>query len=192
MAKKKSAGKTALDFSTAFHYPFNRWKGLLNILWIFLPIFGWFALFGYGVRIIQEFTAGKFKKLPTMSFGDDMKLGFFMFLKAIPFILLITIVLGALYVVSPALESVIEIILSILVFPMLGIHFANKQTVGALFEFRIVNEVFSNLGDYLFAFLKEIGLAIVFLIMSIILIGIPASMFTQNIFFADFYRRRIK
>ena len=181
-----------VNFETAFHYPFNRMKGLLNILWMLLPIFGWFALFGYGIRIIQEFTLGKYKKLPEMKFGDDMKLGFFMFLKAIPFIIMLVVIFGALYIVHPALESVTETLLSILILPIMGIHFANKQTVGSLFEFEITAAVFKNLGDYLFALVKEIGLAIVFLILSIVLVGIPALMFTQNIFFTDFYRRKVK
>ena len=72
-----------LDFKTAFKYPFNRAKGMWNILWVLLPIFGWFALGGYGIRIVKEFSHGKFKKLPVMSFGSDMKLGFFMFLKVL-------------------------------------------------------------------------------------------------------------
>ena len=31
-----------------------------------------------------------------------------------------------------------------------------------------------------------------FLVMIIVLVGIPASQFTKNIFLADFYRRRVK
>lgn len=192
MAKKGGKGKTAVDFGSAFMYPFNRAKGMLNILWMLLPIFGWLALFGYGIRIIQEFTAGKFKKLPEMKFGSDMKLGFFMFLKGIPFMLVVLVVLGSFYALDPALESVIETLLSIFIFPILGIHFANKQTVGALFEIEILGSVFKNFGDYLVALLKEIGLMIVFVIMAIVLVGIPALAFTQNIFFADFYRRKVK
>ena len=54
----------ALDFKTAFMYPFHRAVWLLNILWVFLPIFGWFALMGYGVRLMQDFTKGSFEALP--------------------------------------------------------------------------------------------------------------------------------
>jgi hypothetical protein len=181
-----------LDFSTAFKYPFNRMKGLLNIFWLLLPIFGWFALGGYGIRIIKEFTAGKYKKLPVMSFEKDMKLGFFMFLKALPFVFVVMIILGGLYEVSQPWGSFVETLLAIFVFPMLGIHFANKQTVGSLFEFEILKPVFTQMGDYIITLLKEIGLMIIYVIMTIILIGLPAAMFTQNIFLANFYRRNIK
>ncbi len=40
----------AIDFESAFRYPFNRAVRLLNILWVFVPIIGWFALFGYGIK----------------------------------------------------------------------------------------------------------------------------------------------
>ena len=75
-----------LDFKTAFKYSFNRAKGMWNILWMLLPVVGWFALGGYSVRIVQEFSQGKFKQLPIFEFRNDMKLGFFMFIKAIPFV----------------------------------------------------------------------------------------------------------
>ncbi|MEA2003955.1 MAG: hypothetical protein U9O53_03265, partial [archaeon] len=77
----------SLSFEKAFKYPFNRMKGLMNAFWIFLPIFGWLALIGYTVRIVNEFLEGKFEHLPTMQFIDDMKLGFMMFVKALPFVI---------------------------------------------------------------------------------------------------------
>lgn len=179
-----------LKFSDAFKFPFNRWKGLLNILWIFLPIFGWFALGGYGIRIVQGFTKGKFKELPVMTFGKDMKFGFFMFLKAIPFIVAYFVVMGLLGLLG-GVGTFVNILIDIFVIPMLVVNFMSKQTMESLFEFRIVDKVFSNFGDYVVAMLKEIGLGLVFLVLSIVLVGIPAGMFAKNIFVADFYRRRI-
>jgi hypothetical protein len=188
-----------LDFKTAFKYPFNRAKGMWNILWIFLPIIGWFTLGGYGVRIVQEFSKGKFKQLPILKFGSDLKLGFFMFLKALPFVLayiLFLIIIDMVsYTINPWLYLIrifTEIIVSIFIIPILAINFMNKETVSSYFEFRIVKYVFTNLGDYIVAILKSISLGIIFLIMWIILVGLPAGAFTQNIFLADFYRRRVK
>ncbi|MFH0808324.1 MAG: DUF4013 domain-containing protein [archaeon] len=186
---KKSEG---LNFKSAFMYPFNRAKGMWNILWILFPIFGWFALGGYSVRIVKEFISGKFKNLPLMKFGDDMRLGFFMFLKAIPFVVVMVIMFGILFLTNPILEVMAEVLFGIFVFPMLTIHFMNKQTIGSFFEFRIIGKVWNNFGDYFLAILKSIGLALVFLIMIIVLVGIPASQFTKNIFLADFYRRMVK
>lgn len=182
----------AIDFDTAFKYPFNRAKGMLNIFWVLLPIIGWFALGGYGVRIVQEFTKGKFKELPIMNFGDDLKLGFFMFIKAIPFAIAIMVVFGILSNLDPMLGGLAQLLVGILIFPMLTINFMNKMTWQSLFEWEVVKPVFNNFGDYAMAFLKSLALAIVFIVLMIVLVGIPANAFTKNIFFADFYRRRVK
>ena len=192
MVKKRKTNTNALDFKTAFKYPFNRAKGMFNILWILLPIIGWFALGGYVVRIIKEFSQGKFKNLPTMKFGDDLKLGFFMFLKAIPFWLAVTIPLGILAAINPTIEAIIETLLALIIFPILVINFMNKQTVASFFEFRTLKPVLDNFGDYFKALLKEISLAIIFVLMWVVLVGFPAGVFTKNIFLADFYRRKVK
>ena len=190
MAKKSSTKN--LKFNIAFKYPFNRMKGLWNILWVLLPIIGWFALGGYGVRIVKEFTKGQFKKLPVFKFGDDFKLGFFMFIKAIPFVIVYMIVLGIIGLINPVVYGLARLFVELFAIPMLTINFMNKETVGSLFEFGIIGNVFSNLGDYVVAVLKSILLWFVFLVMFLILVGIPAQMFTQHIFLADFYRRHVK
>ena len=189
---KKKGAKAKLDFGIAFKYPFNRARAMWNILWILLPIFGWFALWGYGIRIVQEFSKGKFKKLPVFKFGNDMKLGFFMFLKAIPFMLVYIAIIGILKAINPGLSGLIDFLLIIFAIPMLSINFMNKQTVSSFFEFKIIKSVFNNLGDYIITLLKSFLLAIVFILMMVILVGIPAMVFTQNIFLADFYRRNVK
>jgi hypothetical protein len=181
-----------LSFEDAFNYPFNRMKGCLNIFWLLFPIFGWFALGGYSVRIVKEFSAGKFTKLPMMNFGSDMKLGFFMLLKAIPFIVAYVLIILALYEVNTVVGFIFEVFIGIFMLPILFIHFMNKQTVGSLFEFGVTGIVFDNLGDYLYVMLKSIVLGVIYLLMIIILVGLPALFFTKSIFLADFYRRRVK
>jgi len=187
-----------LDFKKAFKYPFNRPKGLLNILWILLPIIGWFALGGYSIRIVQEFCKGKFKKLPKFKFGNDLKLGFFMFLKALPFIIVYAIFISVLSSVIEVLGlhggvlSLVDLFLQLLIVPMLVINFFVKQTIESFFEFKIIKFVFTNFSDYLVALGQTILLGIIFLILTIVLVGIPAGAFTKNMFLADFYRRRVK
>jgi len=181
-----------LDFKTAFKYPFNRARGMWNILWVLLPIIGWFALGGYSIRIVKEFSKGKFKKLPTFKFSSDLKLGFMMFLKSIPFIIVYNVILGILGVIDPRVRGLGEFLLCLFMVPILTINFFNKETVGSFFELEIISSVFNNLGDYIVALLKSILLGIIFLIMIIVLVGIPAGAFTQNIFLADFYGRRVK
>ena len=181
-----------LTIKTAFKYPFNRAKGMLNIFLIFLPIVGWFALGGYGIRIIQEFSKGKFKKLPTLSFGSDFTLGFFMFIKAIPFVISYIAVTLILERVDPRIAGVTNLLIGLFIVPVLNINFMNKQTVESFFEFKILKAVLNNLGEYIIIMLKSLVLQLIFGIMSIILIGIPAGVFTKSIFLADFYRRRVK
>ncbi len=190
MAKKRSK-KSVLSFSDAFKYPFNNFKRMFNVLWILFPIFGWFALFGYGVRIVKNFINGEFSGLPEMVFGSDMKFGFIMFLKSLPFMLAYSIVIFVLSGV-PFLSNLILIFLEILVVPILTINFMKKESVESFFEFEIIKSVFGNFGEYLVAVLKSIGLTSVFMILSFILIGIPGLGFTGNIFIADFYRRHVK
>ena len=182
----------ALEFEKAIRYPFNRMKGMLNALWLFVPIFGWFALFGYVVRIVNEFIDGKFEELPTIQFMDDMKLGFMMFLKAIPFFLVYMVLISGIGMVSETLSSIVTFATAIFMIPLLNMNFLRKQTVESYFEFGILTAVTENVGDYIVTILKGIALTIIFMIMAIFLVGIPAQMFTKNIFIADFYRRYVK
>ncbi|MAG78009.1 hypothetical protein CL616_01450 [archaeon] len=183
---------TSLDFKIAFKYPFNRAKGMWNILWILIPIIGWFALGGYTIRIVKEFVKGKFKQLPTFSFKSDLKLGFFMFLKAIPFILVYAVIIIPLRLLFPWLDLIVELFLGLFITPILFINFFVKETIESLFEFKIIKYVFKNIGDYFIAILKSLVLSLIFFLMWIILVGIPAGSFTKNIFLADFYRRNVK
>lgn len=184
--------KKALDFNVAFRYPFNRARGMWNILWILLPIIGWFALGGYTIRIVKEFCKGKFKQLPAFKFSSDLNLGFFMFLKSIPFMVVYFAIIGIFAIINPWARGIVDTFLSLFVLPIMFIHFFNKETVGSLFEIEKLKFVFGNFWDYIVAVLKSILLGLVFLVMVLILVGLPAGVFTQDIFLADFYRRRVK
>jgi len=163
-----------------------------NILWILLPIIGWFALGGYGIRIVKEFTKGKFKRLPVLSFKSDFKLGFVMFIKSLPFVIAYSIVLSLLDISILWVEVPVRIFADLFILPILFIHFFNRETVKSLFEFKILKSIFTNIGDYIITLLKSILLGIIFLVMIIVLVGLPAGAFTQDMFLADFYRRRVK
>ncbi len=181
----------ALDFKTAFKFPFNRPVGMLNILWVLIPIVGWFALGGYMFRNIQGFMRGQFQELPLFDFVADMKLGFWMFVKALPFMILYTIVLGILGEINEWL-LLLRIPFEFLIFPILMMNFVKKGTAASLFEFDVSKVVFEHFSDYVTALVKSFFLAIVFAIMMLVLVGIPAGAFTNNMFLADFYRRNVK
>jgi|TARA_B100001964_G_C14216374_1_gene593002 hypothetical protein len=192
MAKgAKNKANNEIDFGTAFKYPFNRPIGLLNIFWILVPIIGWFALMGYSIRIIKNFVKGDFKELPLFNFSQDFNLGFFMFLKMIPFIIVIATVNFVLALI-PFVGFLANLFISLFIVPILFINFFVKETIQSYFEFNIIKHVFDNFGDYIIVILKSLVLGIIFLILIIVLVGIPAGSFTKNIFFADFYRRHIR
>jgi hypothetical protein len=184
-----------LDFTKAFMYPFRRWRGMLNVLWVLVPIYGWFLLIGYRVRIVAEFAQGKYERLPRIAHSEDFVLGWKMFWKAVPAVLVL--IAGALLVgiferrANEVLVAV-YVVLVLLVVPMLAVNFAKKRTVASTFEFDLLRVVFGNFLDYVISLLKEIALALLFLVMCLILVGIPALMFTKNMFVADFYRRHVK
>lgn len=179
-----------LTFDNAFAYPFKRPVGLLNILWFFLPIIGWFPLMGYIIRIKQQFFKGNFEGLPKFKFGEHFKFGFFMFFKSLPFAFAYGIVYMILMFI-PFLGFIANLFIAFFVVPILAMNFFNKETVESYFEFGLVKVVFENFEDYLIALLKSIGLGIIFFFMYLVLVGWPAGSFTKNIFLADFYGRNI-
>jgi hypothetical protein len=187
-----------LTFTQAFKYPFNRAKGMWNILWVFVPFIGWFALGGYGARITQEFLKGEFNQLPLFSFKNDLNLGFSLFLKSLPFLLaymVVGAVLGGIGEAGESMEALtgfVSFILDLFVVPMLAMNFIRKMTIESFFEFDLIKVVINNFKDYVIALLNTLALTLVFLVLSVVLVGIPAGAFTKNIFLADFYRRNVK
>ena len=179
-----------LDFKKAFSYPFNRKIGLLNIFWMLLPIFGWLALGGYSVRIMKGFINNKFDELPEFSFKSDMSLGFFMFLKSIPFFLGYGVIISLLILISDVFRY-LAMFIEFFIIPILFINFINKETISSLFEFEIIKVVFEDISDYIITMIKSIGLVLIYVVMCLILIGFPAMVFTPNIFIADFYKRKV-
>jgi len=181
-----------LSFPQAFKYPFKRWVGLLNILWLLVPIYGWFLLIGYRVRILAEFLQGKYTKLPKIQHGKDFKLGWVMFWKAVPGILVLIVANLLLTDFSRRHgPSWVFILLAILVVPVLALNFIKKRTVASCFEFDLVRIVFKNFGDYLVALLKDFALTLVFIVMIVILVGFPSLAYTKMIFMTEWFRKYV-
>jgi hypothetical protein len=181
-----------LSFSDAFKYPFKTPTRLIYALLLLIPILGWLVLFGYVVRLINEFIEGRYEGLIKLEIIEDLKLGFITFLKALPFYIAYIIVISIASYISASLGGLISFLLAFFVVPILMVNFFRKQTIESFFEFDLLNVVKDNLGDYIMTVLKQIALTIIFLILSIILIGIPALYFTSSIFVANFYRNYIE
>lgn len=182
----------AISFSEAFKYPFKTPKRLLYALLLFVPIIGWLALFGYGVRLVNEFIEGRYEGLIKLDFMEDLKLGFMVFLKALPFYIVYSIILFAVAYVNETLGSLLSLLLGVFVIPLLTVNFMRKQTIESFFEFDVLKVVKDNIGEYIITALKQYALNIIFLILIIVLVGLPAIIFTNTIFFANFYGRLVE
>lgn len=181
-----------ISFSEAFKYPFKTPKRLLYALLLFVPIIGWLALFGYGVRLVNEFIEGRYEEPIKLDFMEDLKLGFMVFLKSLPFYIVYIIILFAAMYVSETFGNIISFLLGFFVVPMLAVNFFRKQTVESFFEFSVLNVVRDNLGEYIVTVLKQYALVIIFMVLSIVLVGIPAMIFTNSIFVANMYGRLVE
>ena len=180
-----------ISFSEAVKYPFKVPQRLLYILLLFIPIIGWLALFGYGVRLVNEFIEGRYEGLIKLDFMEDLKLGFMVFLKALPFYIAYMVILSATTYVNETLGNIVNLLLGFFVIPLLAVNFFRKQTIESFFEFDVLNVVRDNLGEYIITVLKQYALVIVFLVLSIVLVGIPAMFFTNSIFVANLYGRLV-
>jgi hypothetical protein len=123
---------------------------------------------------------------------EDLKLGFVTFLKALPFYILYTAIVFAVIFVNETLGNLVSLLLGFFVVPILVVNFFRKQTIESFFEFQLLDIVRDNLGDYIIAVLKQYALIIVFFILSFILVGIPAMLFTNSIFVANLYGRLVE
>jgi len=115
-----------------------------------------------------------------------------MFIKSIPFMIVYMIAIGIINAIGPIPGTMVNVFLALFILPVLFINFFKKESAKALFEFKKLEAVYKYLDDYVITLLKSLALGLIFLIMFIILVGIPAHAFTKNIFLADFYRRRVK
>ena len=181
-----------ISFSDAFKFPFKKPVRLLYALLVLIPIMGWFVLLGYITRLINEFVEGRYEGLIKLDFMEDLKLGFIIYLKALPFFMVLMIVQYTASQVSETLAFIVSLLLSLFVCPILGINFYRKQTIKSFFEFGILHVVKDDFGDYAITILKQIALQIVFLILSLVLIGIPALLLTNGIFIANYYGRVVE
>jgi hypothetical protein len=181
-----------ITFSDALKFPFKVPARLLYALLLLIPILGWIILFGYGVRLINEFIEGRYNGPIKIEYIEDLKLGFIAFVKLIPLYIVHLIIVGSIMYASMTLGKLVNFMLAFFILPMLIVNFMRKQTVGSAFEFQVLNVVKDNSGDYIVTMLKQILLGFIFMLLSFVLIGIPALIFTNSIFIANFYGKYIE
>lgn len=183
-----------LYLKSGLKYPWGAPRRLWNILWALIPIIGWFALGGYGKRIVNSIVKKNTKALPEFgAFWDNFVIGFMLFLKMLPIMIIImtynfllTYLKGIAVIYWPL--WLIYIAFSIFIMPWIGINLMQKYTVASTFEFgKAANIVFGNFAEYIIVLVKTIGYVLIYAILSIVLIGIPCLAFGQRLFIADFY-----
>lgn len=175
-----------MKFSEGLKYPWGKPKRLWNVLWILIPILGIFAIMGYGKKIVNSIVKGNKKELPQFgSFGENLGIGFMLFLKVIPILIVLMIVNFI-----PVIGQIIYLIIAIFFLPWLMINLMQKYTIASTFEFdKAANIVFNNFVEYLVILVKSVVYAAIYGILSIVLVGIPCSIFGKYIYLADFYRK---
>ena len=66
-----------LSLSDALKYPFKMPTRLLYALLLFIPIMGPLTIYGYVVRLVNEFVDGKYEGPIKLDIIEDLKLGIF-------------------------------------------------------------------------------------------------------------------
>ncbi|MFC1723664.1 hypothetical protein ACFL0V_05985 [Nanoarchaeota archaeon] len=178
-----------ISLSDGLRFPWGRPGRLWNILWLFVPIFGWLALIGYGVTIIKSIVKGDTKKLPAMEgFWEHNKIGFMYIIRLIP-IYVIIYLLGRI----PFIGVVVSLCANLFFLPYLAMNVAMKEKLSASFEFMNVwNALTKDFVGYIVALLKGIVYALVYVLASIILIGIPCLMLGSQVFMANWFSKHWK
>jgi hypothetical protein len=178
-----------VTFKEGLKFPWEKPKRLWNILWILVPIIGWFALMGYFVKIVQNLNRGNTKEIPKMDkFWDKFVLGFLVFVKMIPFMVLLGVVSWILQLI-PVAGMVVYGFIAIFIVPYLVLNLMVTEKFSAIWEFeRAVKTVFGNFRKYVIAFLMTLFYAAIYLLLSIVLVGIPCLAFGKEFYLVDFYR----
>jgi len=183
--KQKTSEEFGKSLKQGLKYPWNKASKLWNMLWILLPIFGWFALAGYVKKIVRELINGQRKNLPAFGgFWSNFKQGIIIFIFLIPTMFVLSIISAI-----PIIGGTLNLLVSIFLVPWLIMNFFVKETFNALWEVKkAFNIVTENIVDYLWAYLKTLIYTAIYGILSIFLIGIPCYLFGRSYFLTEFYK----
>ena len=174
------------DLVSGLKYPWNKGSRLLYILWVLVPIFGWFVLGGYFKKIVKTLVTKQRRELPKLgSVFESFIEGIVIFILMIP-----TFVVFGMIGSIPFLGNITSAFINIFLLPWLTINFFMKGNFKSLWEIKkAFNIVFDNIKEYLFAFIKTAVYGIIYGILSLILIGIPCAVFGRMYYLTAFYKK---
>ncbi|MFT4343208.1 MAG: hypothetical protein ACMXYE_00505 [Candidatus Woesearchaeota archaeon] len=165
-------------------YPWQKPVRLWNILWLFVPIFGWLALYGYLRKIDLALVDSQYEY---PAFGSPLS-NFVAGLKFFIFMIPTFIVLSVLDFI-PLVGSVLSLLFMLIFVPWLILNYFVKDTFSALWELDRAFKVISEHGkEYVIVLLKTYLYIIVYVLLSLVIIGIP-GLLGSYYYLADFYRK---
>ncbi len=171
----------------ALAYPFVNFARLWNFWWFLVPIWGWFIVNGYIVRICSEIKKGKSEELPAIRpFKGLFSQGFFLTVALI----VPGLILFLLFMIHPVFW-----LLTVyfgLISPILILQFSEKNKVrDGMNVFRATKMVFTHLGAFLLTWLKMLVVTIIWVLASVpiitLLVTLPTMQYGQYRLFTDFY-----
>ncbi len=171
----------------ALAYPFVNFARLWNFWWFLVPIWGWFVVNGYIVRICSELRKGNNQELPAIRpFKGLFGTGFFLFIA-----LLIPWLVSFLLMYRYPAFAVLYVYF-VLIIPILVLQFAEKNKVrDGLNILRATKIALTHLGAFLLTWLKMLVVMVIWFLASFpvitLLVTIPAMNFGQYRLFTDFY-----
>lgn len=172
------------SFKQGLKYPWINAKKLWYVLWMLVPIFGWFVLGGYVITIVRNIANNNKNGLP--EFGgiwNNFMTGLVFFFKAIPLMVVILLIN-----IVPIIGWLVGLLVRIFLYPYLIINLFVKEDFAASFDLKKVWwSVINNMEEYLIAVLKTLGFAVIYGLLSIVLIGIPCYLFGVVYYIAEFY-----
>ena len=172
----------------ALRYPFAKWRRLFNYFWLLIPVWGWFVVYGYLIRILENLRRGRHRELPAIHpLKGLFSTGFFLCVS----IFIYAIILFALSLI-PVLGWVAYVYV-LLISPLLFLHYSETKNVKDLFDVVTASDIlFSYPKEYILAWLKTIAFILILLLASIpvitLIVTLPALSFGQYYFFGEFYR----
>ncbi len=188
---KKVAGKQAIkdSITDAIKYPWTKMQRAFWFWLIFIPIFGWFPLYGYILDIIENIVKGNDTALPKFGkYWPSFTQGFYYILFSIILSVVLMIVMRI-----PLVGWIAYLYLALLT-PILVANYAVKRRFGAFFDIGFATKVvFGHFIEYIVMILKTIVVMLFWLICSIPIVTliwtIPAAQFSSQFLIAQFFRK---
>jgi uncharacterized membrane protein YjgN (DUF898 family) len=159
-----------MDIGRAFGFVFQdpNWikKIVIGGILLIIPIFGWFVVSGYSIKVMRNIIAGSDLPLPEWEdfgalFMDGLSAFVIAFIWYIPFAIVAGILNRIDGLVFQCLSAIIGVILAVILAAVIP-PFAQSAKISDGLQFGvIINRVMANLGDYITIYILGFVLAFI-------------------------------